>query len=246
MESDSSDDELDLFFKGGSADSSFAISLQKMGTPSPKKKQKRESLEPLPKKFRPRDSGVVLSDSDDDLDLPLDVGKNFIMAAMPRASTSVSTVASDDNGLITPGTGPSPESGWPNVVNLDDDHLTSQSTDMGVSRSVDAFILKTLAAGGSVPSRNEAEPKRVPGTPVKKVKTAHLVGGVQRPWQSAVAHKIGFKDFDDGSVGHGKGKARPRPSLPAAFPGLGSIGNLGKSKESKTAKNQSRAGGSRK
>ena len=107
---------------------------------------------------------------------------------------------------------------------------------MGVSRSVDAFILKTLAAGGSVPSRNDTEPKRVPGTPVKKVKTAHLVGGVQRPWQSAVAHKIGFKDFDDGSVGNGKGKARPRPSLPAAFPGLGSMGNLGKAKENKTAK----------
>ena len=236
MESDSSEDEADLFFSSGAADSSFAISLQKGGTPSPKKKQKRESLDPLPKKFRSRDSGVVLTDSDDDLDLPLDIGKNYLMAAMPRASTSVSTVASDDTGLVTPGIGPSAESGWPSVVNAADDHLTvSHSNHMGMGRSVDAFILKTLAAGGSVATRGDAEPKRVPGTPVKKVKTAHLVGGVQRPWQSAVAHKIGFKDFDDGSVGNGKGKGKPRKSLPAAFPGLG------RAKDNKTVKKDRQA-----
>ncbi|OSD04065.1 hypothetical protein PYCCODRAFT_1365090 [Trametes coccinea BRFM310] len=225
LESDSSEDEADLFFSSGPADSSFAISLQKAGAPSPKKKQKRESLEPLPKKFRPRDSGVVLDDSDDDLDLPLDDGTDFLTAAMPRASTSVSTMgsSSDDHELVTPGIGPSPASGWPTVsiAHHDDDHSTSS---LGMSRSVDAFILKTLAAGGSVSTRGDAEPKRVPGTPVKKVKTAHLVGGVQRPWQSAVAHKIGFKDFDDepgvGGNGGGKVKGKPRKSLPAAFPGL--------------------------
>ena len=163
MESDSSEDEADLFFSSGAADSSFAISLQKGGTPSPKKKQKPESLDPLPKKFRSRDSGVVLTDSDDDLDLPLDIGKNYLMAAMPRASTSVSTVASDDTGLVTPGIGPSAESGWPSVVNAAaDDHLTvSHSNHLGMGRSVDAFILKTLAAGGSVATRGDAEPKRV-------------------------------------------------------------------------------------
>ncbi|KAI0711487.1 hypothetical protein C8Q76DRAFT_858336 [Earliella scabrosa] len=91
MESDSSEDEADIFFSSGPADSSFAISLQKGGTPSPKKKQKRESLDPLPKKVRPPDSGVVLSDSDGELDLPLNEGKNFMMAAMPRASTSPGT-----------------------------------------------------------------------------------------------------------------------------------------------------------
>lgn len=247
MESDSSEDEADLFFTSGPADSSFAISLQKMSTPSPKKKQKRESLEPLPKKFRPRDSGVVLTDSDDDLDLPLDDGTNFLMAAMPRASTSVSTVASsnDDLELVTPGIAPSADSGWPSVtgwpavavVNLDDDHhlSTSHSSQIGMGRSVDAFILRTLAAGGSVSTRGDAEPKRVPGTPVKKVKTAHLVGGVQRPWQSAVAHKIGFKEFDDGIAPKGKGK--PRKSLPAAFPGLG------RTKENKTVKKERHASG---
>ncbi|KAI1783902.1 hypothetical protein LXA43DRAFT_1128570 [Ganoderma leucocontextum] len=93
MESDCSEDEADLFFSSGPADSSFAISLQRGCTPSLKKKQKRESLNPLPKKFRPRDSGVVLTDSDDH-------HTNFVMAAMPRASTSVSTVASSfDEGF---------------------------------------------------------------------------------------------------------------------------------------------------
>ncbi|KAH9855156.1 hypothetical protein C2E23DRAFT_814673 [Lenzites betulinus] len=228
LESDSSEDEADLFFTSGPADSSFAISLQNGGTPSPKKKQKRETLDPLPKKFRPRDSGVVLDDSDGELDIPLGDGNDFLMAAMPRSSTSVSTMGSlsDDHELVTPGVGPSMASGWPtvNIATQDDDGLTgSFGSQMGTGRSVDAFILKTLAAGASVSTRGDAEPKRVPGTPVKKVKTAHLVGGVQRPWQSAVAHKIGFKDFDDGSTagGAGKGKGKPRKSLPAAFPGLG-------------------------
>ena len=235
MESDCSGDEADLFFSSGPADSSFAISLQRGCTPSPKKKQKRESLDPLPKKFRPRDSGVVLSDSDDDLDLAFDDHTNFVMAAMPRASTSVSTVASsfDDHELVTPGIAPSAASGWPTVVNLDDDHLSASHSTVGMSRGVDAFILRTLAAGGCVSTQRETEPKRVPGTPVKKVKTAHLVGGVTRPWQSAVAHKIGFKDFDDvPSQGVGKGKGKPRKSLPAAFPGLG------RPKEPKTTKKE--------
>ncbi|KAI0371183.1 hypothetical protein BV20DRAFT_1051922 [Pilatotrama ljubarskyi] len=230
-ESDSSEDEADLFFSSGPADSSFAISLQRGGAPSPKKKQKRETLDPLPKKFRPRDSGVVLDDSDEDLDIALDDGTDFLTAAMPRASTSVSTMgsSSDDHELVTPGIGPSPASGWPtvNIFSHDDECSTSLGSQLGVSRSIDAFILKTLAAGGSVSTRGDAEPKRVPGTPVKKVKTAHLVGGVQRPWQSAVAHKIGFKDFEDGTGadghGAGKGKSKPRKSLPAAFPGMGRI-----------------------
>ncbi|KAI8994029.1 hypothetical protein BD414DRAFT_481168 [Trametes punicea] len=238
-ESDSSEDEADLFFSSGPADSSFAISLQKAGMPSPKKKQKCESLEPLPKKFRPRDSGVVLDDSEEELDLPLDGGTDLLRAAMPRASSSVSTMgsSSDDHELVTPGLAPSPTSGWPtiDIANHDSDHSTlSLGSHLGMSRSVDAFILKTLAAGGSVTTRRDAESKRVPGTPVKKVKTAHLVGGVQRPWQSAVAHKIGFKDFqDEPEVGGGKAKGKPRQSLPAAFPGLR------RTKESKTGhKNQ--------
>ena len=235
MESDCSGDEADLFFSSGPADSSFAISLQRGCTPSPKKKQKCESLDPLPKKFRPRDSGVVLSDSDDDLGLAFDDHTNFVMAAMPRVSTSVSMVASsfDEHELVTPGIAPSAASGWPTVVNLDDDHLSASHSTMGMSRGVDAFILRTLAAEGSVSTQRETEPKQVPGTPVKKVKTARLVGGVTRPWQSAVAHKIGFKDFDDVPCqGVGKGKGKPRKSLPAAFPGLG------RTKEPKTMKKE--------
>ncbi|KAI0769362.1 hypothetical protein BD413DRAFT_477978 [Trametes elegans] len=229
LESDSSEDEADLFFNSGHADSSFAISLQQGGTPSPKKKQKRESLEPLPKKFRPRDSGVVLDDSDEDLDISIDHGMDLLTAVMPRASTSVSTMgsSSDDHELVTPGVGPSSFSGWPtvNVTNHDDDHSSgSIGSQSGMSRSVDAFILKILAAGGSVSTCGDAEPKRVPGTPVKKIKTAHLVGGVHRPWQSAVTHKIGFKEFDEPpppSAAGGKVKGKPRKSLPAAFPSLG-------------------------
>lgn len=113
----------------------------------------------LEKKYRPRDSGVGLSDFDSDLSttssngaiapLPLgglrgklkddgrggrgrpSFGRSESMAnafafdaasnamAMPRASTSVSTIASSDqdndyNDLVTPGFEPSSTSGWPN------------------------------------------------------------------------------------------------------------------------------------
>ena len=126
MESDGSDDEADLFFSSGPADASFAISLQRDCTPSPKKKQKRESLDPLPKKLHPRDSGVVLSDSGDDLNLTFNDHTNFAMAAMPRTSMSVSmTVSSIDDHELTPGVGPSAASGWPTVVNLEDDPVTT-------------------------------------------------------------------------------------------------------------------------
>jgi hypothetical protein len=59
--------------------------------------------------------------------------------------------------------------------------------------------------------------KRVPGTPIKKVKTTHIH---ERPWQSAVAHKVGI-DWD------ARKKKVPRISLPAAFPSTTKGGKVG-------------------
>ncbi|KAI0949716.1 hypothetical protein AcW1_009242 [Taiwanofungus camphoratus] len=205
----SSDDEADFFFNGGPPETSFSFSITE-GTPSPKKKQRRETPSPLPRKFRPRDSGIALDSSDDDGAL--------LVGGMPRASTSVSTVnsESEDVALVTPGVGPGAASGWPgvDVVGADEEGMDG----------VDAFIVRTLAAGASTSARGHHEPKKVPGTPVKRVKTAYLIGGVTRPWQSAVANKIGFPEFDEDlpmhGKGRGKGKGKPRKSLPAAFPVL--------------------------
>ncbi|CCM00272.1 uncharacterized protein FIBRA_02302 [Fibroporia radiculosa] len=206
---DSSDDE-DFFF-GGPPDTSFAFSLTQ-GTPSPKKKQKRDTPSPLPKKFRPRDSGIALDSSDDDSGLNLFKRGDLFMPPMPRASTSVSTVNSEeDRALVTPVFAPSPASGWPSV-NV---HLSSDDFE----DSAAAFIIRTLQAGAAKTTQVD-EQKRVPGTPVKKVKTAYLA---ERPWQSAVASRIGFPGFDDDLPPEGgkKAKGKPRKSLPAAFPLLG-------------------------
>ncbi|GBE81461.1 predicted protein [Sparassis crispa] len=215
--SDEDEDE-DLFFSGP-ADTSFAFSLTE-GTPSPKKKQKRDIPSPLQKKFRPRDSGVVLDESDSDSGLYGHGG------AMPQASTSVSTMGSEaeEQELVTPGFAPGAASGWPGVtvMNLDDNMGVGSRTGMHGGRGVDAFIMRVLAAGATKSAQDiDGEPKRVPGTPVKKVKTAHLV---QRPWQSAFTSKIGFPEFEDelqcGPGAKGRGKTKGRKSLPAAFPRL--------------------------
>ncbi|KZT70930.1 hypothetical protein DAEQUDRAFT_756019 [Daedalea quercina L-15889] len=211
---DSSEDEEDAFFNGP-ADTSFNFSIAS-GTPSPKKRQKREAPpSPLQKKFRPRDSGIALYSSDDDCGGYHLHGGDPFLPAMPRASTSVSTVNSsegDDQALVTPGFGPSVSSGWPgtevNIVRSGDD-----------SDDMEAFILRTLTAGATKSAPGHDSPKRVPGTPQKRLKTSYLG---QRPWQSAVTSKIGFPEFDeDGPKGKGKGKGKPRKSLPAAFPILG-------------------------
>ncbi|KAK7692978.1 hypothetical protein QCA50_004619 [Cerrena zonata] len=198
-----SDEEADFFFSSsGPKDSSFTFSLTG-GTPSPMKKQRTESIELLPKKFRPRDSGVVLDESDDSYD------------GLPRASTSVSTInsGSDGEALVTPGFAPTAGSGWPTVgvYNLDDEDYHGRFNTG--ERGVDAFIMRTLTAGAT--SSKEETAKRPPGTPVKRIKTSHIM---DRPWQSAVASKIGFPDFDDPRTGKGKKGAKPRKSLPAAFP----------------------------
>ncbi|PCH43815.1 hypothetical protein WOLCODRAFT_138608 [Wolfiporia cocos MD-104 SS10] len=187
-------------------DTSFIRNLAK-DLPSPKKKQKRVSPSPLPKKFRPRDSGIAFELSDDE---GRALGGDLFMPIMPRASTSVSTVNSgdDDRALVTPSFAPSAASGWP----------TAQADVMDQDESTDEmneFILRTLAANAGKHVPGDDEPKKAPGTPVK-------VKMVQRPWQTAMATKIGFREFD-GSAQRGgkKAKGKPRKSLPAAFAGFG-------------------------
>ncbi|KAJ7188087.1 kinase-like domain-containing protein, partial [Mycena filopes] len=188
IELDDDEQDMDAFFGASRPNPSFVFSVN-AGTPSPRT---RKADAPLAKKYSLRDSGVVLSDDDDD-----DEDGDHLM---PRASTSVSSIYSDE-GLITPGIEPEMGSGWPSVVVTD-------TVDGGAD--MDAFIRRTLAAG----AKAGTAPKKAPGTPVKRVKTSYLVG--DRPWQSAVAHKVGIPGF---SWAPKNGKA-PRKSLPAVFPAL--------------------------
>ncbi|KIJ19055.1 hypothetical protein PAXINDRAFT_8404 [Paxillus involutus ATCC 200175] len=207
------DDEDDMFFEPCEPpETSFVFSVTE-GTPSPRSKKVQEML---PSKYKPRDSGVAFSDDED----TSNSGGNFL-SAMPRTSTSASSLNSDaGDDLVTPGVLPGANSGWPTAVilsGLDDGGRNFHRTnDDGVD--VDAFILRTLTASGK-PSAEEF--KKPPGTPVKKLKNTYLGGN--RPWQSAVAAKVGF-DFgglDLAAVPVGKMKNGPRKSLPAAFPPLG-------------------------
>ena len=90
---------------------------------------------------------------------------------------------------------------FPNDSTADDDE------------DVDEFILRTLAAASKGP---DPAAKKIPGTPVKKVRKAFL--GPERPWQSAAVSKIGLKEDIDLRMA-------PRKSLPAAFPGFGTKGS---------------------
>ncbi|KAJ7268841.1 kinase-like domain-containing protein, partial [Mycena haematopus] len=169
-------------------------------TPSPRAKKPDVAL-PKKHNLHPRDSGVVLSEDEDDA----------VFLGVPRASTSVSSIYSDE-GLVTPGVEPEIGSGWPSVVGGEGDAFEN-----GVD--VDAFIRRTLAAGAKATT---GQAKKAPGTPVKKVKTSYLLGGPERPWQSAVAHKVGLPGFSwdkDGKHAGGHG-GKPRKSLPAVFPEL--------------------------
>ena len=209
------DDDDDLFFEPcGPPETSFVFSVT--GSPSPRSNKGKEML---PSKYKPRDSGVALSDDED-----VSSGNPFL-SAMPRNSISGSSSLNSDAGddLITP-IMPSTDSGWPNRVvigGLDDGDRHYDGLD------ADSFIMRTLATGNK-PSVEEH--KRPPGTPVKRFKTSYLGGN--RPWQSAVANKVGFHFGDlgleaSGQAGPGRGgklKNRPRKSLPAAFPHLGEGG----------------------
>ena len=119
-----------------------------------------------------------------------------------------------DFSLATPALEPHGSSGWPqlNIKIEDESDLFSSSSD---GADVDEFIVRTLAAASKGPGPGT---KRVPGTPVKKVRTAFL--GPDRPWQSAATSKIGLKEECDF-------RKVPRKSLPAAFPQMD--GKRGKS-----------------
>jgi mitosis inhibitor protein kinase SWE1 len=132
--------------------------------------------------------------------------------AVPAASTSANSLQSDEeDNLVTPGIVPDASSGWPRVFITGTDDVGGKDLQPGTREGVDvdAFIMRTLASASKGPEDGK---KKVPGTPVKRAKTAYIA---ERPWQSAVAAKIDREDWD-----MRKGKV-PRKSLPAAFPGLG-------------------------
>lgn len=194
------DDDENMFFGDGPQDSSFVFSVTE-GTPSP-----RSKTAALPSKYKNRDSGVVVSDDDDHL---MSISDHL---PVPAVSTSANSLQSDEeDSLITPGVTPDGSSGWPKVFITGTDEVSSQDLRpvSGEGSDVDAFIMRTLAAASKGPEEGK---KKVPGTPVKRMKKTYLV---ERPWQSAVAAKIDRDDWDTR-----KGKI-PRKSLPAAFPGLG-------------------------
>jgi len=191
------DEEEESFFGAGAPDSSFNFSITE-DTPPPR--IQRSDPVTLPRKYKPRDSGVVMM-SDDDDDGSMCISSDHL-TVFPAAVGSLQADMGDN--LVTPGPEPDPSSGWPAV-------FVRGGDDVG-SVDVDAFIMRALAAASKRP---EVEKKKVPGTPVKRLKTQYLAGG-GRPWQSAVASKVGLR-FDWDAK---KGKV-PRQSLPSAFPTLG-------------------------
>jgi mitosis inhibitor protein kinase SWE1 len=207
----SHDDDDDMFFEPcDPPETSFVFNVTE-GTPSPRSKHGKKGKDMLPLKYKPRDSGVALSDDEDATN-----SARTSFSIMPHNSTSASSLNSDvGDDLITPGVMPNLDSGWPAtfIISGSDDGLRTNHD--GVD--VDAFILRTLAAGGKPSAEGSKKP---PGTPVKKLKNAHLGGN--RPWQSAVANRVGFNfgGLDLGAAPAGKMKNGPRKSLPAAFPAL--------------------------
>ncbi|KAF9012465.1 hypothetical protein BDQ17DRAFT_1343952 [Cyathus striatus] len=193
------DDDEDMFF-AGLPETSFVFSVTE-GTPSAKKA--------LPKKYKPKDSGVASDEEDMHSTGSASSAGGDFLHVMPRASTSVTSVCSFEDGLVTPVNGPEPYSGWPggNVIIKESDSTGVNNGQEG-GIDVDAFIIRTLAAASKDPGGGK---KRIPGTPVKKMRTIALA---DRPWQSAVASKVGLRDDCDFRKG-------PRKSLPAAFPPLG-------------------------
>jgi mitosis inhibitor protein kinase SWE1 len=192
-------------------------------TPSPRSKAApvRSKLE---KKYRPRDSGIVLSEDEGNGTGPnilpdfvppaprhrYTIGRSeSVNLSMPRASTSVSTLGSgsSDQELVTPIFGPSPSVGWPHLTSSSSNASSLGTVDVN---AVDAFILRTLMQaarrGEHVhPGNSDGGGIRPPGTPQKRAKTAVVLGGA-RLWQSAVASKIGFDfgnddDADDNEDG---------------------------------------------
>ncbi|KAG0704885.1 hypothetical protein DFH29DRAFT_997178 [Suillus ampliporus] len=165
-----SDDE-DMLFDGPTR-MSLVFSITE-GMPSPRSQKGKEGL--LPSKYRPHDSGMVLSDDE------------LIPARNSMLSTSSSSLHSDNDNvddLVTPGIVPGAFCGWPRISGVDDAHLHSLNQSHPYQYShcdeddVDVFILHTLEACGK-PSA--AESKKPSGMPMKKIKSHFgLDGG--RPW----------------------------------------------------------------
>jgi mitosis inhibitor protein kinase SWE1 len=216
-------DEEDLFFSSPAHHNSFTPGLTRDAS-SPTRKARVESVEKLPKKFRPRDSGIVVDGDDSDDDFQFRTGKAQLLAmSVPRPSGSLGSMQSESDGtdgeaLVTPGFGPGPDSGWPLVGIVNPEDSFPNHDNEGANTGIDAFIMRTLVGGSKASAPIPGELQRIPGTPVKKARTTHLV---ERPWQSAVTSKIGFPEFDPPREGGGKDKkGKPRKSLPAAFPGF--------------------------
>jgi mitosis inhibitor protein kinase SWE1 len=215
------DEDEEMFFTGPSSSFTFDPSL--LSSP-------RSPPSGLPKKFKPRDSGVCLSTSDEE-------GLRFAVAGeelsadsrVPSASTSISTAASSGSefaALVTPLFGPSHTSGWPAIHPPMGDDLNS--AEGGLSAHVLRALHQPSKPSAGAPPVDVGAGKRAPGTPVKKVKTAF----VTRPWQSAfMPGKVGLP-FMDGGGGepkeNEKTKKKPRQSMPAVFPGAQTT--VGKSK----------------
>ena len=131
-----------------------------------------------------------------------------------------------DQELDTSVLGPGEKLGWPDAIIMIDEERNgngNEGREEGVD--VDAFILRTLTAATKGPGERRGSEgglgygMKIPGTPVKKVKTSHLGGDGGRPWQSAVAAKVGGFGFDLDL----KGKV-PRKSMPAVFSWRGKSG----------------------
>jgi len=192
-------------FDGNLPPSSFILNVT-ADTPSTTKTT-------LQLKYRPRDSSVVISDDDVGLALPntklLKRGDSSCL--VPRSSTSVSSVFSDnDESLVTPEVAPESGFHWPDanvfVRGADDNGLRAYHESLEGGVDVDAFIMNTLASAANGPHEIT---KKIPGTPVKKHRTTFLER--DRPWQSAIASKVGPRlDFSETKA--------PRKSLPAVFP----------------------------
>ena len=201
----STDVDDDMDFDGNLPPSSFILNVT-ADTPSTTKTT-------LQLKYRPRDSGVVISD--DDVGLALPNSKLFkrgdSSCLVPRSSTSVSSVFSDNGeSLVTPEVAPESGFHWPDanvfVRGADDNGLRANHESLESGVDVDAFIMNTLASAANGPHEIT---KKIPGTPVKKNRTTFL--GRDRPWQSAIASKVGPRlDFSETKA--------PRKSLPAVFP----------------------------
>ncbi|KAF8897090.1 hypothetical protein CPB84DRAFT_1710099 [Gymnopilus junonius] len=205
-------DDEDMFFTGVTAISPFVLNVTKDSAspskPSLPMKYKSESLQ------RDHDASLI-SDEDDMASTGSSVGGGDLLIVMPKASTSLSSICSDE-ALVTPGVTPEGASGWPNahVFVEDEDGGNAHNTHPYATEreDVDAFIMKALAAA----SKCTGMPKKAPGTPVKKPRMNYF--GNARPWQSAVASKVGLKDDCDFK----NGKA-PRKSLPAVFSTTGGV-----------------------